>query len=134
MNTCFADDVRDTRATPENRDVAKGCEEVGHEFQWVCRIGGSVVGRVGLRQDGLNSARICFFRVDPEWQHTSVPRKLIQCVRGHTRSQGVTRIMMEPRVVPRWLLQSLRRRGLRLAGYANPFGKLILEFRDECAT
>ena len=90
-----------------------------------------MVGAVELRHEGPDTAEICLFRVDPEWQHTSVPRKLLQCVRGHSRHYGLTRISMEPRMVPRWLLQSLRRRGFRLAGYASPFGKLVLEFHIE---
>jgi N-acetylglutamate synthase-like GNAT family acetyltransferase len=130
MSSCLADSVRTARSAAALRPRKPANRiDADQEFVWVCNIGGRVVGTVGLRHEGHNAARICLFRVDPEWQHTSVPRKLIQCVRAYSRRCGLTRISMEPRVAPRWLLASLRRRGLELVGYTAAWGHPLFEFQ-----
>ena len=83
---------------------------------WLCTISGLVVGAVGLRHEGLDTAKICLFRVDPEWQRTSVTEKLIECIRQHSGRCGITKVVMDPHVAPRWLLRSLRHCGFQLAG------------------
>jgi ribosomal protein S18 acetylase RimI-like enzyme len=132
MNTCLADSVRNMRSAAAVRPRTPTARiDADQEFVWVCNIGGRVVGTVGLRHEGHNEARICLFRVDPEWQHTSVPKKLIQCVRAYSRRCGLTRINMEPRVAPRWMVASLRRRGLSLVGYTSAWGRPLFQFDVE---
>ena len=104
---------------------------VRQDYLWICRIAGRVVGTVGLRHAGPAAAQMCFFHVDPEWQHTSVPRKLIQCVRGHSADFCLARIVMEPRAAPRWLLRSLPRHGFQFVGCNAALGSRMLEFRVE---
>ena len=129
MNTCFADSVRNAGAAVAVRpSTAAHRADADEDLLWVCNIGGRAVGTVALRHEGRDTARICLFRVDPEWQHTSVPRKLIQCVRAYSRRCGLTRINMEPRVAPRWMLAALRHRGLQLVGYTTAWGRPLLEF------
>jgi N-acetylglutamate synthase-like GNAT family acetyltransferase len=95
---------------------------------WVCRIGGRVVGAIGISLDGLDEARISLFRVDPEWRHTSVPQKLIERVRVHARRRRIGRIVAEPQLAPRWLFQSFSRHGFRFAGWRRISGRELLEF------
>jgi hypothetical protein len=94
----------------------------------MCRIAERVVGAIGICQDGLDGLRIRLFRIDPEWQHTSVPTKLIECVRHHALCSGRSRIVIEPRVVPRWLLQSLGRHGFHFEGWRSVCDRELLEF------
>jgi N-acetylglutamate synthase-like GNAT family acetyltransferase len=116
MNTCLADRPRSAKTTAAGRRRGNARRFVaGHDYMWVCSIGGRIVGVVRLRHDGPDVARLSQFHVDPEWQHTSVPRKLICCVRTHFRHAGLSRIVVEPRVAPRWLLRSLRYREFQFA-------------------
>jgi GNAT superfamily N-acetyltransferase len=94
----------------------------------MCRIADRVVGVIGVSPDGLDGLCIRLFRIDPEWQHTSVPRKLIECVCRHARHVGRHRIVVEPRVVPRWLLQSLGRYGFQFEGWRSVCDREVLEF------
>jgi GNAT superfamily N-acetyltransferase len=94
----------------------------------MCRIADRLVGMIGICPDGLDGLRIHLFRIDPEWQHTSVPRKLFQRVRRHAKRRGLGRIVVEPRVVPRWLLQSLGRQGFQFEGWRSVCDRELLEF------
>ena len=86
------------------------------EHVWECRIGGLVVGRVGLCQDGPGVARICLFRLDPQWQHTAVATKLIRCVCDHCAAHGCSEVTWKPGAAPRWLRELFaRHRAGRLA-------------------
>ena len=95
---------------------------------WICGIAGRILGAVRLRHAGLDTAQICLFRVDPEWQRTSVTGKLIECIRQHTGRCGVTKVVMDPHVAPRWLLRSLRHCGFRLVGRKDSLDRKRLEF------
>ena len=97
----------------------------------MCRIAERVVGAIGVCPDGLDGLRIRLFRIDPEWQHTSVPGKLVECVRNHAQCSGRSRIVVEPRVVPRWLLQSLGRHGFQFEGWRSMCDRELLEFSVE---
>jgi GNAT superfamily N-acetyltransferase len=94
----------------------------------MCRIANRVLGMIGICPDGLDGIRIHLFRIDPEWQHTSVPKKLFQRVRRYAQHHGLGRIVVEPRVVPRWLLQSLGRHGFHFEGWRSVCGRELLEF------
>jgi hypothetical protein len=77
---------------------------------WECRIGGRVVGRVGLRRDARGTVSVCLFQIDPEWQHTAVAQKLMQCIRDYTAIHGCAAIVWEPGAAPGWVQQLFARR------------------------
>jgi hypothetical protein len=112
--------------TPEDR--THPTPPAHRDWAWVCRIANRVVGAIGVGPDGLDGLCIRLFRIDPEWQHTSVPRKLIECVCRHAERLGRHRIVVEPRVVPRWLLQSLGRYGFQFEGWRSVCDRELLEF------
>ena len=157
MNTCFGNDrgteaeAKKFKSDNRQRKARSGVENRSHRFRqtqavvtqpnraeaaypdvgewaWMCRIAGRVVGAIGVCPDGLDGLRIRLFRIDPDWQHTSVPRKLIECVRNHAQRCGRSRIVVEPRVVPRWLLHSLGRHGCQFEGWRSVCGRELLEF------
>jgi hypothetical protein len=70
---------------------------------WECRIGDLLVGRVGLRHDRPGVVRICFFRLDPQWQHTAVATKLVRRVCNHCAAYGCSDVTWNPGAAPRWL-------------------------------
>ena len=109
-------------------DRAEAAQDDRRDWAWICRIAEHVVGAIGVCPDGLNGLRIHLFRIDPEWQHTSVPGKLIECVRSHAGRSGCGRIVVEPRVVPRWLLQSFSRHGFQFEGWRSVCDRELLEF------
>lgn len=135
MNTCLLARPRSVKMAATGRRRAKARPLTARQdYLWLCSIGGRVVGMAGVRHDGPDAARLCLFHVDPEWQHTSVPGKLIECVRGYSRHSGLSRIVMESRVAPRWLLLSMRRRGFRLTACRMALRQQVLEFRVEHGT
>ncbi len=73
---------------------------------WECRIGGNVVGRVGLRHDTRGAVSIRRFQIDPEWQHTAVAEKLMRCVRDYCAAHGCDEIAWEPGAAPGWVRSS----------------------------
>ena len=119
-------------AMARERAVANRSDDNGHcHCLWVCRIDGRTVGVVGMCRDGLDGAQIGLFRVDPEWRHTSVPHKLMECVRTHAQRHDLTRIVAGSQAVPRWVLESLGHHGLRLAGRRTVRGTELWEFAVE---
>ncbi len=110
------------------QERAQTTNQDARQWAWICRIAERVVGAVGICPDGLDGLRIRLFRIDPEWQHTSVPRKLIECVRSQAQRTGRNRIVVEPRTVPRWLLQSFGRHGFQFEGWRSVCDRELLEF------
>jgi len=124
--------LRQAQAVATQPDRARPAPHAPQDWAWVCRIAERVVGAIGVAPDGLDGLCIRLFRIDPEWQHTSVPKKLIECVRNHAERCGRSRIVVEPRVVPRWLLQSLGRYGFHFEGWRSVCDREVLEFSLAC--
>lgn len=132
MNACLLDRAGTTRPAAA-RGPRLEARHLGarHNCLWVCRISDRVVGMIGLRNAGPGMAQLRLFQVDPEWCHTSVPKKLIQCVHGQCRRAGLARMVMDARVAPPWFLQSLCRHGFWFEGCRTDLGRRVLEFRVE---
>jgi N-acetylglutamate synthase-like GNAT family acetyltransferase len=133
MNTCLADRPTVKKSTAARRRRTRHLL-ASLDSMWVCNIGGHVVGTVGLRRVGPDAVRLSLFHVDPEWQHTSVPAKLVGCVRSHFQHAGLSQIVMDPRVAPQWVGQLLGRRGFHFDGYRDVLGKRDMEFHIEHGT
>jgi hypothetical protein len=98
------------------------------DCSWVVTIAGEVVAAVGLCYEGQYVARVCAFRVHPEWQHTSAVTKLLDCIRNHCWARGFLRVLLESCAAPRWLLSSMQRRGFQFAGRTRVAGKDTFAF------
>jgi len=82
------------------------------ERAWVVAVGGHVVGALRLERDGKGGARVRCVRIDPEWQHTSVPESLADRARAFCRHAGYSRVAFAPGSAPLWFQAMARRRGL----------------------
>jgi GNAT superfamily N-acetyltransferase len=114
-------------AGPEQKR-AEAAGQDSRDWVWMCRIAERVAGVIGVCPDGLDGLRIRLFRIDPEWQHTNIPRKLFESVRNYAQCSGRSRIIVEPRVAPRWLLESLPRHGFQFEGWRSVCDRELLEF------
>jgi RimJ/RimL family protein N-acetyltransferase len=105
------------------------CEEETPGYRvWAAEIGGRVVGLIGLVPVGNKAARIAWFRIEPEWQHTSVLVKLIGQLHEHCRSQGYRRVALDVRLAPQWMWRMLARSGFRLLRRIRGPRSEVLEF------
>lgn len=101
--------------------MARGC-------LWVSELGGRVVGRVGLAQAAAQVARLCQFRMDPEWQHTSIPKHLVSCLQDYCWHHGCFKLVAEARDIPGWFRDLLERGGFRPSREATSAGQMLYAF------
>jgi CheY-like chemotaxis protein len=91
-------------------------------------MGEQVVGVIGISQVARHVVKICQFRLDPQWHHTSISRSMIDRVREYCWSQGCLKLVVETGSVPGWMLGMLGRRGFRLVRQHAVEGKSTHEF------
>lgn len=96
---------------------------------WVSKLGDRIVGRIGLVQAAPQVARLCQFRVDPEWQHTSIPKNLVGCLQAYCWCQGALKLVAEASDVPAWFRELLNRGGFRMSAQRMVAGRMQYEFR-----
>lgn len=81
---------------------------------WVAKLQDKVVGMVHILHEGPHVARLHCFRIQPQWQHTPVLTRLIDCVHGYCWNEGYLKLLVESRVTPRVVQQMLHHRGFQL--------------------
>jgi hypothetical protein len=126
------------RREPAARVAAANPRKIGGhgdpmDCVWISALAGQVVGMVGLCHDGPHAARVRFFRVDPEWQHTCVLTRLVQCVYDYCLSHGFAKVVLPSHAIPPWMLRCLAHSGLRFAGPRDLGAEQMLEFDVVCA-
>jgi len=94
----------------ESPDELRGAES--SELAWVAAVGARVVGVLRLTRNDEGIARVQRVRIDPEWQHTSVPESLADRALAFCRRAGDARITFALGSAPSWFKTLARRRGL----------------------
>jgi CheY-like chemotaxis protein/GNAT superfamily N-acetyltransferase len=95
---------------------------------WMTVLNGQIIGMIGLVHTARHAVKIGWFWIDPEWQHTSVAKGLIERVRQYCWNRACFKLMAEVSSVPRWLATLFGRNGFRLAQQATGGGKGMYEF------
>ncbi len=80
---------------------------------WINKIGDRIVGLARLVPHGPHEARLVFFHIDPEWQHTKVPENLIRSIYNYCQDHGGIRVILASQVAPPWMLALLKQYGFR---------------------
>jgi CheY-like chemotaxis protein/GNAT superfamily N-acetyltransferase len=95
---------------------------------WTTDVSGEVAGIIGLCRTAPHVAQIDEFRIDPQWQHTSIPSTLLRQVREYCSSQGCATLLVQAGSVPGWLLTLLAHSGFRPAKQEVVAGRQVYEF------
>jgi CheY-like chemotaxis protein len=95
---------------------------------WTSELSGEVVGVIGLAHTSPHSVKIDEFRIRPEWQHTSIPKRLLEQVRQYCSDSGRMKLQVETGTVPGWLVTQIGRSGFRMAREAAVNGITMHEF------
>ncbi len=117
--TKFTPNAFNNRQNPNLAKTMARSQRAGHEYVpinslWGIKIGDRVVGMARLVQDGPQSAEIVLFRIDPEWAHTKVPINLIHSLESFCVSHGQPSLVIQPHIVPPWILTLMNQRGIFL--------------------
>ena len=112
--------IQDSAAgiTPPRSSAANGCV-------WVTKLGDQVVCQIRLAQTSAHVARLCQFRLDPEWQHTSIPKNLVGCLQTYCWDQGCLRLVAEASDVPAWFRDLLNHGGFHLSRERTRAGRTL---------
>jgi N-acetylglutamate synthase-like GNAT family acetyltransferase len=65
---------------------------------WIVKIQDQVIGTVGLRHEGPHVAKVSNFRIQPEWQRTSVLSRLIDRLHRYCWEQGYLKLLVDSRI------------------------------------
>lgn len=118
-----------SRGAAQSCPTAPACSGApGGECLWVAKLGDRVVGRIRLVQVGGQVAELCQLRLNPEWQHTAIPHKLVCCLQDYCRERGCSKLVAEDRNVPGWFRALLHRKGFRLSQEQTTAGRTLYEF------
>jgi CheY-like chemotaxis protein/N-acetylglutamate synthase-like GNAT family acetyltransferase len=96
---------------------------------WISQLGDRVVGAVGLIHIRRRAVQLTKFRIDPDWQHTSIPRNLVRRVHDYCRDHGRLKLVVETGAAPGWFHVLIQQSGFHLARQPALAGKAVMEFR-----
>jgi len=118
--------ANDTGADVENIHEAY-FDQDRHHF-WVAEVDHQVVGMIGVASDEPNTAEIRRLRVDPAYQDSVIPARLLETAVNHCRHHGYLKVRLDTRFERDAALHLFDRIGFQHTRSKNLHGKELLEF------
>ena len=118
--------ANDTGADIENIQQAYLDDETSHF--WVCESEGRVLGMIGVAMDQEHTAEIRRLRVDPQWQTTPIPAKLLATALEHCNQHGFVKVVLDTRFDSESVLELFEKFGFQHSRTRNVQGKELFEF------
>jgi CheY-like chemotaxis protein len=112
----------ETKVRPQGAGRAK------FDCLWITELADRVVGAIGLVHISRRAVKVTKFRVDPDWQHTSISSGLLRRVHDYCRDHGGLKLVVEAGCAPGWFPDLIQQAGFHLMRQRTAAGKAVWEF------